>query len=443
MPTIGSRLKHAWNAFTNRNIDDIRQRPYTGDGGLASMRRNDRPTMRFSNERSIISSIYTRIGIDVAAVSMVHVRTDDQKRYLEDIDSGLNNCLLVEANIDQAARQFRQDVVMTLLDEGVAAVVPVDTSLSPLESGGYDIKTLRVGRVTMWYPKHVTVSLYNENRGMREDVTLPKSTVALIENPLYSVMNEPNSTLQRLIRKLNLLDSADEQAASGKLDIIIQLPYVIKSETKRQQAEQRRKDIEFQLKGSQYGIAYTEATEKITQLNRPAENNLMSQVEYLNKMLWSQLGLTEEVMSGTSDEKTMLNYNSRTVEPILDAIVEAMRRTFLTKTARAQHQTIMYFRDPFKFVPIGGDGGIADIADKFTRNEITSSNEIRQAIGMKPSQEPKADKLINANMPQGDTGVDPNAVEVPVDEVGDPSVDATISDLAATETEIDSALAGG
>lgn len=440
MAKLGTRLKHAWNAFTNRDVDDIRQRPYTGDGAMASTRRADRPTMRYSSERSIISSIYNRIGVDVAAVSMVHVRTDDQKRYSEDIESGLNNCLSVEANVDQAARQFRQDIVMTILDEGVAAVVPVDTSLSPLDSGGYDIKTLRVGRVAMWYPKHVTVSLYNENRGLREDVTLPKTTVALIENPLYSVMNEPNSTLQRLIRKLNLLDSVDEQSASGKLDIIIQLPYVIKSETKRQQAEQRRKDIEFQLKGSQYGIAYTEATEKVTQLNRPAENNLMSQVEYLTKMLWAQLGLTEEVMNGTADEKTMLNYSSRTLEPILDAIVEAMRRTFLTKTARAQHQTIMYFRDPFKFVPIGGEGGIADIADKFTRNEITSSNEIRQAIGMKPSQEPKADKLINANMPQGDTGVDTSDV---VEELPDPTVDATISDLAATEAEINSALAGG
>src|SRR3954469_18869009 len=441
MASFGSRLKHAWNAFTNRDTDDLRKRPYTGEGGLAAMRRNDRPTMRFSSERSIISSIYTRIGIDVAAVGMVHVRTDDQKRYLEDIDSGLNNCLIVEANIDQAGRQFRQDVVMTLLDEGVAAVVPVDTSLSPLDSGGYDIKTLRVGRVAMWYPKHVTVSLYNENRGMREDVTLPKTTVALIENPLYAVMNEPNSTLQRLIRKLNLLDSVDEQSASGKLDIIIQLPYVIKSETKRQQAEQRRKDIEFQLKGSQYGIAYTEATEKIVQLNRPAENNLMSQVEYLTNMLYSQLGLTPEVMNGTADEKAMLNYYARTIEPLLDAIVEAMRRTFLTKTARTQGQSIMFFRDPFKFVPIGGEGGIADIADKFARNEITSSNEIRQGIGMKPRPEPKADALINSNMPQADTGVELPPVE-PVDTSADPAVDQMNADLADTESEIDTALAG-
>src|SRR3954464_15398063 len=440
MPTIGSRLKHAWNAFTNRDTDDLRQRPYTGEGGLASLRRNDRPTMRFSTERSIISSIYTRIGIDVAAVSLVHVRTDDQKRYLEDIDSGLNNCLMVEANIDQAARQFRQDVVMTLLDEGVSAVVPVDTSLSPLESGGYDIKTLRVGKIVMWYPKHVTVSLYNENRGMREDVTLPKSTVAIIENPLYSVMNEPNSTLQRLIRKLNLLDTVDEQSASGKLDLIIQLPYVVKSEKRREQAEQRRKDIEFQLKGSQYGIAYTDGTEKIVQLNRAVEHNLLPQIQELKTQLYGELGLTPEVMNGTADEKVMLNYYARTIEPLLDSIVESMIRVFLTKTARTQGQSIMYFRDPFKFVPIGGVGGIADIADKFTRNEITSSNEIRQAIGMKPSQEPKADRLINANMPQGDTGVDVNP---PVEaQPADPEVDNMIGDLAASSAEIDAALAG-
>jgi hypothetical protein len=406
MAGIGSRLKHAWNVFTSGDVQDMRVRPYSGDSGVASMRRNDRPTLRFSNERSIISSIITRIGIDVAGVDMRHVLTDEQDRYLEDVESGLNNCLKVEANIDQAARQFRQDVVMTLLDEGIAVIVPVDTTLNPLETGGYDIKTLRVGRVAMWYPKHVTVSLYNEERGLREDVTLPKSVVAIIENPLYSVMNEPNSTLKRLTHKLNLLDSVDEQSASGKLDLIIQLPYVIKSPAKRQQAEQRRKDIEFQLKGSQYGIAYTEATEKVVQLNRPAENNLMGQVEYLTKLLWAQLGLTEEVMNGTGDEKAMLNYHARTIQPILDAIAEEFIRKFLTKTARTQGHSVMYFRDPFKYVPIGGEGGIADIADKFSRNEITSSNEIRQGIGMKPRPEPKADALVNSNMPQAKTGVD-------------------------------------
>src|SRR3954465_1354985 len=442
MASFGSRLKHPWNAFTNPGTDDLRPRPYTGEGGLASLRRNDRPTMRFSTEKSIISSIYTRIGIDVAAVSVVHVRTDDQKRYLEDIESGLNNCLSVEANLDQAARQFRQDVVVTMLDEGVAAVVPVDTSLSPLESGGYDIKTLRVGRVVMWYPKHVTVSLYNETRGQREDVTLPKTVVALIENPLYSVMNEPNSTLQRLIRKLNLLDSVDEQSASGKLDLIIQLPYVIKSETKRQQAEQRRKDIEFQLTGSQYGIAYTDGTEKVIQLNRSVDNNLLPQIQELKTQLYGELGLTPEVMNGTADEKVMLNYYARTIEPLLDAVVEGMIRVFLTKTARTQGQSIMYFRDPFKFIPLGGEGGIADIADKFSRNEITSSNEIRQAIGMKPSKEPKADKLINANMPQGDTGI---AIDSTAEEIvdADPAVAALTEGLAGSEAEIDDALASG
>jgi hypothetical protein len=402
MAPFGERLKHAWNAFTTGR-DPIQV--YGGEIGSAIGGRPDRQRLFFTNERSIISSIYARLGIDVSGVEMRHVRLDDQKRYLEDIDSGLNNCLLLEANIDQAARHFRQDIAMTLFDKGIAALVPVDTSISPLTSGGFDILTLRVGDVVAWYPKHVRVSLYNEARGIRQELTLPKSSVAIIENPLYSVMNEPNSTLQRLIRKLNLLDAVDDQSASGKLDIIIQLPYVIKSEARRQQAEQRRKDIEFQLKGSQYGIAYTDGTEKITQLNRPAENNLMAQIEFLTNLLYVQLGLTPEVMNGTADEKTMLNYWTRTIEPICDAIVEAMRRTFLTKTARTQKQSILYFNDRFKLVPLGGEGGIADIADKFTRNEIAASNEIRQLIGWKPSQDPKADQLINSNMPQADTGL--------------------------------------
>lgn len=445
MPTFGSRLKHAWNVFTNS--DDAQNRPFSAEYGSIHGGRPDRMPLRFSNERSIISSIYTRIGIDVAAVPMVHVRTDDQNRYLETIDSGLNNCLTLEANIDQAGRAFRQDIVMTVLDEGVAAIVPVDTTISPEESGGYDIKTLRVGKIVAWYPKHIRVSLYNEERGMREEISLPKRTVAIVENPLYAVMNEPNSTLQRLIRKLGLLDSVDEQSASGKLDLIVQLPYTIKSEAKRQQAEQRRKDIEFQLKGSKYGIAYTDGTEKITQLNRPVENNLMSQVEFLTNMLYSQLGLTPEIMNGTADEKAMLNYNARTIEPLLDSIIEAMLRTFLTKTARTQGQSIMYFRDPFKFVPIGGEGGIADIADKFSRNEITSSNEIRQAIGMKPRPEPKADALINSNMPQADTGVDilpsEEIIDAEVIEEADPEADLLIDELASTTAEIDAALGGG
>jgi hypothetical protein len=445
---LGERLKHAWNAFTDS--ESVMNRPFAGGGGGYMFGRPDRTPLRFANERSIISSIYNRIGIDVSAVPMVHCRTDDQDRYLETIESGLTNCLTVEANIDQAGRAFRQDVAMTILDEGVAAIVPVDTTISPEQSGGYDIKTMRVGRIVDWYPKHVRVSLYNEERGMREDITLPKQVVAIVENPLYSVMNEPNSTLQRLIRKLSLLDTVDEQSSSGKLDLLIQLPYVIKTETKRQQAEQRRKDIEFQLKGSKYGIAYTDATEKVTQLNRPVDNNLLTQIESLTKQLYAQLGITAAVMDGTADEKEMLNYNARTIEPLLDAIAEAMRRSFLTKTARTQGQSVMYFRDPFKFVPIGGDGGIADIADKFSRNEIVSSNEIRQAIGMRPRPEAKADALINSNMPQAKTGVDiqngsqdqpppdANAADQP-----DPAVDQTISDLNSTSAEIDAALAGG
>jgi len=438
---IRDRLRHAWNAFTDS--DDANRRPFSLAAGTITTTRPDRQRMAFSNERSIISSIYTRIGIDVAAVGMRHVRVDDQDRYLEDIDSGLDNCLTIEANIDQPARAFRQDIAMTVLDEGIAAIVPVDTSLSPEVSGGYDIQTMRVGRIVQWFPNHVRVSLYNQERGQRQDITLPKKIVAIVENPLYQVMNETNSTLQRLIRKLNLLDSVDEQSASGKLDMIIQLPYVIKSEARRQQAEQRRRDIELQLKGSQYGIAYTDGTEKITQLNRPVENNLMTQVTYLTEQLYAQLGLTPEVMNGTADEKVMLNYFSRTIEPLLDAIVEAMRCTFLTKTARTQGQSILYFRDPFKFVPLGGEGGIADIADKFSRNEITSSNEIRQGIGMKPRPEPKADALINSNMPQADTGVDipPTVSPAPsVEEAPDPAADAMISDLQATNAEVDAAL---
>jgi hypothetical protein len=324
------------------------------------------------------------------------------------MDTGLNTCLTLEANVDQAATHFRQDIAMTLFDHGVVALVPVDTSVPPLDttsSGGFDIKTMRVGRVVMWYPYHVRVNLFNEKTSMREEVTLPKSSVAIVENPLYSVMNEPNSTLQRLLRKLEQLDAIDEQSSSGKLDLIIQLPYVIKSEARRQQAEQRRKDIEFQLKGSQYGIAYTDGTEKITQLNRPAENNLMNQIEYLTEMLYGQLGLTADVMNGTADEKAMLNYWNRTIEPILTAMVEAMRRSFLTKTARSQKQDILYFRDPFRLIPIEN---IAEIADKFTRNEILSSNEIRQVIGFAPHKDPKADKLVNSNMPQADTSVESN-----------------------------------
>lgn len=391
------RLRHAWNVFTSQERKDkISSWPYYGTGN--SGRRPDRGRLLIPNERSMISSIFTRLSIDVASVDMRHVRLDGENRYKEDIDSGLNNCLTVEANIDQAARAFRQDIAMTLFDRGVCALVPVDTTISPETNGGYEIITLRVGEITQWFPKHVRMSLYNEETAQREEITLAKTAVAIVENPLYSVMNEPNSTLQRLLHKLNLLDTLDDKTASGKLDIIIQLPYVIKSEARRQQAEQRRKDIEFQLAGSQYGIAYTDGTEKITQLNRPAENNMMAQIEYLTEMLYGQLGLTEEVMNGTADEKAMLNYWNRTIEPVLTAMAEAMRRTFLTKTARTQKQSIEFFRDPFRLVPIEN---IAEIADKFTRNEIMTSNEMRQVVGMAPHPDPKADQLLNSNMPQG------------------------------------------
>lgn len=400
MPAIGSRLKHAWNAFTNQ--DD----PLRSYGDAVTYGRPDRSRSRISNERSIISSIYTRLSIDVAGVDIRHVRLDDNGRYQEDVNSGLNNCLTLEANIDQAARAFRQDIALTLFDQGCAAIIPVDTSLSPLDTGGFDILTLRVGEIVQWMPKHVRVNVYNEAKGRREQITLEKKFVAIVDNPLYSVMNEPNSTLQRLIRKLNILDAIDEQSGSGKLDLIIQLPYVIKSEARRDQAEKRRKDIEFQLSGSKYGIAYTDGTEKVTQLNRPAENNLMKQIEYLVEMLYGQLGLTPEIMNGTADEKAMLNYNSRTIEPILDAIVESMRRTFLTKTARSQKQSVVYFRDPFKLVPLSE---IAEIADAMSRNEILTANEIRQALGIKPHSDPNADKLQNSNMPQSSDSVDPVA----------------------------------
>lgn len=404
MSRFGDALRHSWNVFTGQT-QTIQDRVYSGYYGTTANSRPDRPRVAYSNERSIISSIFTRISVDVAGIDIRHVKTDDQKRFLEEVDSGLNNCLSVEANIDQPARQFRQDIVMTLCDKGVCALVPVDTSISPLESGGYDILTLRVGEIVAWFPKHVRVSVYNEDKGYREEVTLPKKTVAIIENPLYQVMNEPSSTLQRLIRKLNLLDSVDDQVASGKLDLIIQLPYVVKSEARRQQADQRRKDIEFQLKGSQYGIAYTDGTEKITQLNRPAENNLLEQIKMLKEDVYIQLGLTPEVMNGTADEATMLNYFNRTIEPFLTAIVESMRRNFLTKTARTQRHWIMFFRDPFRLVPVSQ---VAEIADKFTRNEIATSNEMRQVVGWKPAKDPKADQLINSNMPTGDTGVNPN-----------------------------------
>lgn len=387
--SISSRLKHAWNAFFNKDPT------YYHDIGSGYSYRPDRPRLTRGNEKTIVNSVYNRIALDVAAVDIVHVRLDENGRYLETINSGLNNCLTLEANIDQSGRDFIHDVVMSMLDEGCVAIVPVDTNIKPMEGGSFDILTMRTGKILEWYPRHVKVRVYNENTGLKEDVIVSKRTVAIIHNPLYAVINESNSTMQRLIRKLNLLDAVDEQSSSGKLDLIIQLPYVIKTEARRKQAENRRKDIEQQLEGSKYGIAYTDGTERITQLNRPVENTLMSQVEYLTSMLYSQLGITQAIMDGTADEKTMLNYYNRTIEPFLSAIVDGMKRTFLTKTARSQKQSVEFFRDPFKLVPVSQ---ISDIADKFTRNEIMSSNEIRQIIGMKPSSDPKADELRNKNL---------------------------------------------
>ena len=397
---VSSRLKHAWNAFVNNRDPTASYR----DIGPGYSYRPDRPRLTRGNERSIITSVYNRIALDVAANDIRHVKLDEDDRFSEIIDSGLNNCLALDANIDQTGRAFIQDAVMSMLDEGCVALVPIETTFNPQQTGSFDINTIRTGKILDWYPKHVRVSVYNERSGKREEIVLPKDTIAIIENPLYAVMNEPNSTMQRLIRKLNLLDAIDEQSGSGKLDLIIQLPYVVKTEARRQQAEARRKDIEMQLAGSKYGIAYTDGTEKITQLNRSVDNNLMKQIEYLTSMLYSQLGITQAVLEGTADEKTMLNYYSRTIEPIIAAIVDEMKRKFLTKTARTRRQSIAFFRDPFKLVPVDN---IAEIADKFTRNEIMTSNEIRQKIGMKPSKDPKADKLINSNLNQPEENEQP------------------------------------
>lgn len=387
--SFGSRLKHAWNAFTGTDYTTYQ------DAGPGYSSRPDRIRLTRGNERSIITSVYNRIALDVAALNVQHIRLDENGRFLSVIQDGLNTCLTVEANIDQTARAFIQDIVVSMLDEGCVAIVPVDTTYNPSVTGSYDIQTMRVGKILDWYPQHVRVRLYNERTGAKENILVPKSTVAIVENPLYAVVNEPNSTMQRLIRKLNLLDVIDEQSGSGKLDLIIQLPYVIKTEARRQQAENRRKDIEAQLSGTKYGIAYADGTERITQLNRSVNNNLMSQIEYLTSMLYSQLGITQSILDGTADEKTMLNYNNRTIEPIISAIVDEMKRKFLTKTARSQSQSISFFRDPFKLVPVND---IAEIADKFTRNEIMTSNEIRQVIGMKPSDDPRADELRNKNL---------------------------------------------
>ena len=388
--TLGSRLRHAWNTFLSR--DPL---SYRYSFGPSYSYRPDRPIFSRGNERSIVTSVYNRIALDVSSMTIQHVRLDENDRFKEVIESGLNNCLNLEANIDQTGRAFVQDIVMSMLDEGCVAIVPVDTTFNPKETGSFDISTMRTGKILEWYPQHVKVRVYNDRKGEKEDILVPKSTVAIVENPFYSVMNEPNSTMQRLIRKLNLLDAIDEQSGSGKLNLIIQLPYVIKTAARRQQAEERRKDIEEQLSGSKYGVAYTDGTEHVVQLNRPVDNNIMSQIEYLTSMLYSQLGLTQGIMDGSADEKTMQNYYTRTIEPILSAIVDEMKRKFLTKTARSQKQSILFFRDPFKLVPVGE---IAEISDKMTRNEIMTSNEIRQKIGMKPSTDPKADELRNSNL---------------------------------------------
>ena len=410
-----SRLKHAWNVFFN-NKDPT---PKYQDIGASYYYRPDRQRFTGGNERTIVTSVYNRIALDAAAVEIKHVRLDENGRYLETIDSGINRCLNEEANIDQTGRAFIQDVVMSMLDEGCVAIVPVDTTFNPNITNSYDVQSMRVGKILQWYPNHIQVRVYNEKTGNKEDIIVPKNIVGIIENPLYAVINEPNSTMQSLIRKLSLLDAVDEQSGSGKLDLIIQLPYTIKTEARRQQAEARRKEIEVQLTNSKYGIAYTDGTERITQLNRPIENNLMKQIEYLTSMLYSQLGITQSILDGTADEKTMLNYYSRSIEPIISAIVDELKRKFLTRTARSQLQSFLFFRDPFKLVPITE---IATIADTFTRNEILSSNEVRQLIGIKPSSDPKADQLRNSNLNQteDDYYVDPgNETEYDSDKTDD------------------------
>jgi hypothetical protein len=390
------KLRHAWNAFRADETRELDRQFDRTDSGMSYSTQPYRRRASYSNERSIISSIYTRLAIDVAGVAIKHVRLDDNGIYADDIDSGLNDCLTVEANIDQGARAFRQDIAFSLFDKGVVAIVPVDTTMDPLKTGSYDIQSMRVAEVMTWYPQHVQVRIYNEKTGMRQDIKLPKNMVAIIENPLYAVMNEPNSTLRRLIHKLNLLDTIDDASASGNLDLIIQLPYVIKTDTRRAEAEKRRNDIEMQLRGSKYGIAYADGTEKITQLNRPAENNLLGQVEYLTKMLYSQLGLTDEIMNGTATPDAKLDYHNRTIEPVLAAITEGIHRTFLTKTARSQGQAIIYLYDPLKIVPVNE---LAELIDVLSRNEVMSANDIRPILGQKPSKQPSANSLANKNMP--------------------------------------------
>lgn len=402
------RLQHGWNAFINSRDPTIGYQSM----GTGYTYRPDRPRLTRGNERSIVTSVYNRIALDASSISIQHVMLDDNGRFLSVIDSALNRCLNLSANLDQTGRAFLQDAVMSMMDEGCVALVPIDTTLDPKNTGSFDIESIRTGKILEWYPSSVKVRVYNEKTARREDLILKKKNVAIVENPLYAVMNEPNSTMQRLIRKLVLLDAVDEQSGSGKLDLIIQLPYTIKTEARRQQAENRRRDIEEQLRGSKYGIAYTDGTERVTQLNRPVENNLMNQIKYLTETLYSQLGITQGILDGTADDKTMLNYYNRTIEPIISAIVDEMKRKFLTRTALTQKKTIMFFRDPFKLVPVND---IAEIADKFTRNEILTSNEIRQIIGIKPSSDPKADRLENSNISRPD---DKDVQSDPISEEG-------------------------
>lgn len=416
------RLQHGWNAFMNKDPTGFYR-----DTGPGYSQRPDRPRLTRGNERSIVTSIYNRVALDVAALNILHCKVDENGRFVSNMDSTLNTCLNLEANLDQTGRAFIQDIVMSMLDEGCVAIVPIDTDIDPTKSGSFDILSMRTGKIVQWYPKHVKVRVYNENTGLKEEIVLDKKRVAIIENPLYAVINEPNSTLQRLMRKLSLLDIVDEQSSAGKLDMIIQLPYTIKSETRKAQADARRDDIERQLRDTKYGIAYVDATEKITQLNRPLENNLMKQIEYLTNVLYSQLGITQTILDGTADEQTLLNYHSRTIEPIVSAIVDEMKRKFLTKTARTQKQTITFFRDPFKLVPVNN---IANMADVFLRNEVLTSNEIRQIIGFKPADDPKADQLVNSNMPQpaGGMELDPAMEEAPIEEEP-PFSELTISEI--------------
>lgn len=394
---LGSRLQHAWNAFMNKDPTS-----YPSSGGYSYSYRPDRPRLLYGNDRSIVTSVITRIAIDCSQIAVKHVKLDDNGRFLEEINDGINNCLNLEANIDQTGRALIQDSVMSMLDEGVVALVPVDVNVDPTKNNSIDVETMRTAKILEWYPEHVRLRLYNDRTGTKEEIILPKKTVYIIENPLFSIMNEPNSTMQRLIRKLNLLDVIDEQSGSGKLDLIIQLPYSVRTDGKRQQAEQRRKDIEDQLTGTKYGIAYIDSTEHITQLNRAVENNLLKQVEYLTSMLYSQLGITAEIMNGTADANTMTNYYSRTIEPIMSAVVDEIKRKYLTKTARTQGQSIQFFRDPFKLIPVNE---LPEITDKFTRNEVLTSNEVRQIIGYKPSRDPNADELRNKNLSQAKSDI--------------------------------------